>query len=67
MKLMKIMQEKKISQYRLGKLSGVDQGQISRILAGKSVPGLGIAKKLASALGVTVDELAEDNSPNSAA
>jgi len=46
------------SQYRLAKESGVSQGRISEIEAGKGSPSLGTLRALAKALGVTLDELA---------
>jgi transcriptional regulator with XRE-family HTH domain len=57
------MEQKNISQYRLWKLSGVSQPQISRILAGQQ-PMLSTIQKLARGLGVSVAELITDDQPS---
>lgn len=41
----------------LHRISGVSCGHISDIETGKKIPGVGIAQRLAEALGTTVDEL----------
>jgi len=46
-----------ISQRELARLSGVSQGYISDLEAGKKDPRLSQAAKLARALGVLVDDL----------
>jgi len=38
---------------------GLSRGYVSQVLAGKREPGLGVAKRLAGKLGVTVDAFAE--------
>jgi putative transcriptional regulator len=48
----------------LQRASGVSHGHISDIENGKKVPGLAVAKRLAKALGTTVDELFPDISVN---
>lgn len=61
MNLKAIMANKKISQYRLAKLSGVSQSHISRLERDMRQPSIVIAQKLAAALGVTITELIGDN------
>jgi len=49
---------KRVSQRELAKVSGVPQATISRVLSGKiQSPTIDVLKKLARALGVTVDYL----------
>lgn len=48
------------TQQRLAKLSGVSDSEVSRILNNRSQPGLENAFKLAKALGVSLDYLADD-------
>ena len=50
-----------ISQRELARLSGVSQGYISDLEAGKKDPRLTQAAKLARALGVLVDDLLESD------
>lgn len=50
-------QRKNMTQVDLSERSGVSQQAISVYEVGRSFPTLDTAKKLASALGVTVDEL----------
>ncbi|MBP2664302.1 MAG: Cro/C1-type DNA-binding domain [Firmicutes bacterium] len=59
MNLNQVMTDKKISGYRLSKLSGVSQTSISEYRNGASQPTLPIAKKIADALGVTIDDLTD--------
>ncbi|MBP2652592.1 MAG: Cro/C1-type DNA-binding domain [Firmicutes bacterium] len=54
--LKKLMIKQNVSQYRLGKNSGVSQAQISRILQGQQ-PTVPTLEKIASGLGVSVSEL----------
>ena len=60
MNLNQIMDAKKISGYRLSKVTGVSQASISDYRKGASEPTISIAKKLAKGLGVSVAELIED-------
>lgn len=60
MKLDQIMADKKMTGYRLAKISGVSQASISDYRNGASQPTLSIAKRIADALGVTIDELVGD-------
>src|SRR5947208_16998718 len=46
---------------KLAKISKVSDSEISRILAGKSRPGLENAFRLAKAVGVSLDYLADDS------
>lgn len=48
------------NQQKLARLSGVSDSEVSRILSGKSQPGLENALKLARAVGVSLDYLADD-------
>jgi len=67
--LKKIREEKVLSQNDIFKVTGIDRNYVSRIERGEiKYPKLGKIKKLADALGVTVDEfinlavyLARDN------
>jgi transcriptional regulator with XRE-family HTH domain len=45
---------------KLARMSGVSDSEISRILNGKSRPGLENASRLAKAMGVSLDYLADD-------
>jgi transcriptional regulator with XRE-family HTH domain len=45
---------------KLARISGVSDSEISRILNGKSRPGLENAHRLAKAMGVSLDYLADD-------
>src|SRR5438309_1076197 len=59
-KLHKHMLLKGLNGQKLAKLSQVSDSEISRILAGKSLPGLENAYKLAKAVGISLDYLADD-------
>src|SRR5262245_59469852 len=59
-KLRKQMLLKGLNQQKLARLSGVSDSEVSRILGGKSQPGLENAFKLARAVGVSLDYLADD-------
>jgi transcriptional regulator with XRE-family HTH domain len=59
-KLRREMLLKGFNQQRLARASGVSDSEVSRILAGKSQPGLENALKLARAVGVSLDYLADD-------
>ena len=63
-KLREIRKKKKISQKELADLSGVYQSCISMYENGQRSPRLEIATKIASALGVTVDELIGEKKPD---
>ncbi len=63
MRLQEIIAQKQLSHNKLAKMSGVSQPFISAIVAGKKQPTLPIAKRLADALGVTLDELAGYTEP----
>jgi transcriptional regulator with XRE-family HTH domain len=60
-KLRREMLLKGFNQQRLARASGVSDSEVSRILAGKSQPGLENALKLARAVGVSLDYLADDS------
>ncbi|GIW89128.1 MAG: hypothetical protein KatS3mg108_3452 [Isosphaeraceae bacterium] len=49
-----------LNQQRLAKLSSVSDSEVSRVLRGKSSPSLEYAFRIAKALGVSLDYLADD-------
>jgi transcriptional regulator with XRE-family HTH domain len=58
--LKELREERKMSQFELAQKSGVPQGYLSELEAGKKKnPGLDVLKRLAKALGITVSELLE--------
>lgn len=59
-KLHQQMLRKGLNGQKLARQSGVSDSEISRILAGKSLPGLENAFRLAKAVGVSLDFLADD-------
>lgn len=66
--LREVMDERGVTQSQLARMSGVSRQAINRLIAGHvRDPRLPIAKKLASALGVSLDEIAarmeEDEEP----
>lgn len=57
-KVRRIMEEKGITQYRLAKLTGISEAQISRLLNGKrSDPKISAVKAIAAALQVGISEI----------
>jgi transcriptional regulator with XRE-family HTH domain len=60
-KLYKQMLQKGLNQQKLAKNSHVSDSEVSRILGGKSQPGLDNAFRLARAVGVSLDFLADDS------
>lgn len=60
-KLQLLMARRNLNGQRLARLSGVSDSEISRILQGKSRPGLDNAMRLARAVGVSIDYLADDS------
>src|SRR3954470_18107150 len=60
-KLLNRMRRLGLNGQKLAKVSEVSDSEISRILAGKSRPGLENAFKLARALGISLDYLADDS------
>src|ERR1700761_5433698 len=59
-KLLAQMVRRGLNGQKLAKISKVSDSEISRILAGKSRPGLENAFRLARAVGVSLDYLADD-------
>ena len=59
-KLKNLMDRQGLNGQKLARLSQVSDSEISRILQGKSRPGLDNALRLAKALGVSLDYLADD-------
>src|SRR6516164_7120812 len=59
-KLKNLMNSKGLNGQRLARISQVSDSEISRILQGKSRPGLDNALRLALALNVSLDYLAND-------
>jgi len=60
-KLQLLMASRNLNGQRLARLSRVSDSEISRILQGKSRPGLDNAMRLAKAVGVSLDYLADDS------
>jgi transcriptional regulator with XRE-family HTH domain len=60
LKLKNLMNGRGLNGQKLARLSQVSDSEISRILQGKSRPGLDNALRLARALGVSLDYLADD-------
>jgi len=58
--LRQIMRQKQIKTADLAKAVGVTESAILKWQAGRRIPRLPTAKKVASALGVTLDELFEE-------
>ena len=60
-RLRELMTGRRLSAYKLGKMSGVSANHLGAILNGKiKEPGGGTLKKLADALGVAVDRILEE-------
>ncbi len=59
-KLQMLMKARNLNGQKLARLSRVSDSEISRILQGKSRPGLDNALRLAQAVGVSLDYLADD-------
>ncbi|WP_165243714.1 helix-turn-helix domain-containing protein [Paludisphaera soli] len=59
-KLQMLMKIRNLNGQKLARLSQVSDSEISRILQGKSRPGLDNALRLAQAVGVSLDYLADD-------
>ena len=57
MELKLIRKDRGYTQKKLSELSGVSQGKISEYENGMTTPRIDAAAKLASALGITLDEL----------
>lgn len=66
-KLKNLMTNRGLNGQKLARLSQVSDSEISRILQGKSRPGLDNALRLAQALCVSLDYLADDMLDNEAA
>jgi transcriptional regulator with XRE-family HTH domain len=60
-KLQMLMARRGLNGQKLARLSQVSDSEISRILQGKSRPGLDNAFRLAKSVGVTLDYLADDS------
>ena len=58
--IVKLMEQQKMSQAELARISGVNKASISRYLKGCEIP-VSKAKAIAHALGVTLAELAGDS------
>lgn len=52
-----LMGQKRMSQSELSRLTGIDQGSISRYVSGRQLPGIRAITNIACALRITVDEL----------
>lgn len=54
----KARKQKQLTQLQLSEMSGISQGGISLVESGqKKSPSLDVVKKIADALGVTIDDL----------
>ena len=52
-----LMEEKGFTQGALSRATGITQAAISQILHGKQAPNIRTARKIAAALGVSVDDI----------
>jgi len=59
--ILKYRMERGLSQMQLGKKSGVSQGYISDLERGEKQPTVSVAKKIATALGVSITVLLDDS------
>jgi len=60
-KITKLKKQKKMSQIELAKITGISRDAISKYERGDVTPSVDYAKKIADALGVTIDYLVNDN------
>lgn len=65
--LKRIRKEKRLLQEEIAHLAGVTTQYISFIECGRSTPSLEVTRALATALGVTVDELLREDQPGDSA
>lgn len=57
-KVKQLMKEKEITQYRLAKMTGISEAQVSRLLHGKRTdPKISAVKAIAAALEVEISEI----------
>ncbi len=59
-KIKKLIDDKGIKQKKLAEAAGVSGAYMSLIIQGKRSPTVGILKKIADFLGVTIDELLDE-------
>lgn len=63
-KLKAICQQKKISQYTLANVTGMSTSSISSLMNGKTKPYIYTVLTICDALGVSIQELFEEQNPN---
>lgn len=56
-RLNEIMQERNLTRYKLGKITGITQASLSTIMSGKCAPSLSTIDKLCTGLGINVSDL----------
>ena len=64
-KLNDLMKKNKLTSHALALKAGVDPGNMSRYVKGQRTPTIEIAKKIAKALNVSLDELTADDKKKS--
>ena len=55
--LVYLLAQRHMSQNELSRLTGIDQGSISRYISGRQLPGVRAIVNIAYVLGLTVDDL----------
>lgn len=54
--LKKIMEDRSLTRYKLGKITGITQASLSTIMSGKCAPSLSTIEKLCKGLGISVSD-----------
>ena len=62
-KLKSAMDEQRVTQTELSKLTGIGKSSISQYLSGKNIPQAAVIEKLAAALDTTIDDLKNETIP----
>lgn len=55
-RLRQIMEDRSLSRYKLGKITGITQASLSTIMSGKCAPSLSTIEKLCNGLGISVSD-----------
>lgn len=55
-RLKQIMEDRSLSRYKLGKITGITQASLSTIMSGKCAPSLSTIDKLCKGLGISVSD-----------
>lgn len=55
-RLRQIMEDRSLSRYKLGKITGITQASLSTIMSGKCAPSLATIDKLCKGLGISVSD-----------